>query len=324
MLDKFVDKIGNFIYFRYGFFIFLSLILFLSIVFPQNDNFFMFYIVSVIFLGIGYYNKPVFLFTFTVLVVSLRFYFVPKAEESVFFIYLFIYFLVTFISAGTMLYIQKVKKDSLNLTKSLINALDSRDTYTSDHSDNVSRYAVKISEKMNLSKDLCNVIRTGGLLHDIGKIGIPEHILTKPGKLTPEEYMVIKTHPVIGYTILNHVDAFKKNGVLDIVLFHHERYDGKGYPKGLKGSEIPLSARIVGVADAFDAMISKRVYRNELDLNFVLNEIFQNKGTQFDPDVVDAFLSIFEETEIKLEQTSFNLVKSQKKQNQYKTSYHRF
>lgn len=312
MIDKFVDKIGNFIYFRYGFFIFLSLILFLSIVFPQNDNFFMFYIVSVIFLGIGYYNKPVFLFIFTVLVVSLRFYFVPKAEESVFFIYLFIYFLVTFISAGTMLYIQKVKKDSLDLTKSLINALDSRDTYTSNHSDNVSRYAVKISEKMNLSKDLCNVIRTGSLLHDIGKIGIPEHILTKPEKLTPEEYMVIKTHPIIGYTILNHVDTFKKNGVLDIVLYHHERYDGKGYPKGLKGNEIPLSARIVGVADAFDAMISKRVYRNELDLKFVLNEICRNKGTQFDPEVVDAFLSIFEETEIKLEQTSFNLVKSHK------------
>ncbi|MEC1525687.1 HD-GYP domain-containing protein [Neobacillus niacini] len=298
MKDKLVDKIGNYIYFRYGFFIFLSLILFLSIVFPQNDNFFMFYIVSVIFLGMGYYNKPVFLFTFTVLVVILRFYFVPKAEESVFFIYLFIYFLITYISAGTMLYIQKVKKNVLDLTVSLINALDSRDPYTSGHSDNVSKYAVKISEKMNLSKDLCNVIRTGGLLHDIGKIGIPEHILTKSGKLTPEEYKVIKTHPVIGYNILDHVDGFKKNGVLDIVLYHHERYDGKGYPKGLKGSEIPLSARIVGVADAFDAMISRRVYRNELDLNFVLNEIRQNKGTQFDPAVVDAFLSIIKETDI--------------------------
>jgi len=309
MLDKFFEKIGNYIVFRYGFFILLSLSLVLSLVFPHNDNFALF-IVAVSFLGIGFYNKPFLLVGFTVLVVYFRFYLVPKDEESIFFTYLLTYFLVAFISACMTLYIRKVKKDSLDLIKTLNNALDSRDSYTSNHSNNVSSYAVQIAEKMNLSKDQCNVIRTGGLLHDIGKIGIPEHILTKPGKLTPEEYSVIKTHPVIGYEILKHVDGFEKNGISDIVLYHHERYDGKGYPKGLKGSEIPLAARIVGVADAFDAMISKRVYRNNLDLNFALNEIHRNKGTQFDPEVADAFLSIFKETEIKVERTVINLVES--------------
>jgi len=313
MLDRFVEKIGKYIYFRYGFFILLSLSLFISIVFPQNDNFFMLYIVSVICLGIGFYNKPVFLVAFTVIVVCFRFSFVPKAGESVFIAYLVTYFLISFISAGTMLYVQKVKKDSLDLTKTLINALDSRDTYTSNHSNNVSSYAVQIAEKMKLSKDLCNVIRTGGLLHDIGKIGIPEQILTKPGRLSPEEYNIIKTHPVIGYEMLKHVDGFKKNGILDIVLYHHERCDGKGYPKGLKGSGIPLTARIVGVADAFDAMISKRVYRNDLDLKFALNEIRRNKGKQFDPEVVEAFLSIFEEKDIKEDHKAIKLIESHQK-----------
>ncbi|EKN70937.1 HD-GYP domain-containing protein [Neobacillus bataviensis LMG 21833] len=312
MLDKFFEKIGNYIYFRYVFFILLSLSLVLSIVFPHNDNFALF-MVAVSFLGIGFHNKPVFLVCFTVLVVYLRFQFVPKAEESVFLTYLVTYFLVTLTSAGMTLYIQKVKKDSLDLTKTLVNALESRDTYTSDHSDNVSRYAVQIAEKMNLSKDLCNIIRTGGLLHDIGKIGIPEHILTKPGRLTSKEYTIIKTHPEIGYEILKHVDGLKKNGVLDIVLYHHERFDGTGYPKGLKGSEIPLVARIVGVADAFDAMISKRVYRNGLDLNFAINEIRRNKGIQFDPEVADAFLRLFKEENIKVERTAINLVESHKK-----------
>jgi putative nucleotidyltransferase with HDIG domain len=312
VLDKFFEKIGNYIYFRYGFFILLSLSLVLSIVFPHNDNF-AFFLVALSFLGIGYYNKPVPLVGFTVLVVCLRFQLVPKAEESVLFTYLVTYLLVTLTSAGMTLYVRKVKKDSLDLTKTLINALDSRDAYTSNHSDNVSRYAVQIAEKMNLSKDLCNVILTGGLLHDIGKIGIPELILTKPERLTSEEYNIIRTHPVIGYEILKHVDAFKKNGILDIVLYHHERYDGKGYPKGLKGSEIPLVARIVSVADAFDAMISNRVYRTEFDLNFALNEIRRSKGTQFDPEVADAFLSIFEEKAIKVERPDINLVEPHKK-----------
>ncbi|MFC4799310.1 HD-GYP domain-containing protein [Neobacillus sp. GCM10023253] len=283
----------NYIFYRYGFFGFLSLSIIICLVFPQNDNFFVFYNITVIFLGIGFYNRPIFLVFFTGLVSFCRFYFVPRQEESLFFIHLVSYLFITFISSAMMLYVQRVKKKSLDLTTSLAKALDSRDAYTFDHSENVAEYAVRIAEKMNLSKDLCNHIRTGGLLHDIGKIGIPENILTKHDKLTTDEYKIIKQHPKIGYEILKHVDRFKQDGILDIVLYHHERYDGKGYPAGLKGSEIPLGARIVAVADTFDAMTSRRVYREELDLEHTLNVIRQNKGTQFDPDVADAFLSLY-------------------------------
>lgn len=137
------------------------------------------------------------------------------------------------------------------------------------------------------------VIYKGGILHDIGKIGIPENILLKPGSLTNEEYYIIKNHPSIGFDMVKHVSDFNENGVLDIVLYHHERYDGKGYPKGLSGTEIPLFARIMAIADSFDAMTSKRVYRNEIDLENTLIDIERNKGTQFDPEITDVFLSIF-------------------------------
>jgi len=147
---------------------------------------------------------------------------------------------------------------------------------------------------MNLSKVSCEIIRKGALLHDIGKIGIPERILGKNGKLTNEEYEIIKSHPILGHNMIKHIGDFDKNGVLDIILYHHERYDGKGYPKGLKGDQIPLFARIVGIADTFDAMTTKRVYRDAFDIEEALNEIRKNKGTQFDSEIVDIFLSIFD------------------------------
>ncbi|PLR70447.1 diguanylate cyclase [Bacillus sp. UMB0728] len=285
-------------YFRYGFFIlFISSVLINSFILRDESNFFILYIITVIFLGIGYYNKPTWFLTFfTFLVVLCRFFLISEIEDNAvtFIIYLFTYILITFISAGLMRNVQKVKKDNLELTTALANALDSRDAYTLHHSENVARYSVEIAKKMKLSKDLCNIIRIGGLLHDIGKIGIPEYVLTKPGRLTKEEYELIKAHPKIGYEIIKHVESFHKNGVLDIVLYHHERYDGKGYPSGLKGSEIPLVARIVAIADTFDAMTSKRIYRQGLDLEYTLNEIRKNKGTQFDPEIVDVFLSLFD------------------------------
>lgn len=148
---------------------------------------------------------------------------------------------------------------------------------------------------MKLSEECCEVIRKGALLHDIGKIGIPEHILGKSGKLTDEEYEIIKSHPTLGHNMIKHIEHFHKNGVLDIVLYHHERYDGKGYPTGLKGDQIPLFARIVGIADTFDAMTTKRVYRDEFDIEYALNEIRKNRGTQFDPEIANVFLSLFEE-----------------------------
>jgi len=299
MFNKFNKWLNNHSYFRYAFFILLIISVILnSCIFQNDSNLYILYVISVIFLGIGFYDKPAwFLIFFTALVVSFRLFLIPAYAYNVvsFVIYLFTYLLITYISAGLMQNVQKVKQDNLELTIALANALDSRDAYTLHHSENVARYALEIAEKMKLSKKLCNVIHIGGLLHDIGKIGIPGHILSKPGKLTDDEYNLIKKHPTIGYEMIKHVTSFKQNGILDIVLYHHERYDGKGYPTGLKGRQIPLVARIVAVADTFDAMSSKRVYRNELNLEYILNEIQKNKGTQFDPEIVNVFLSLFEQ-----------------------------
>ncbi|RUL48709.1 HD-GYP domain-containing protein [Lysinibacillus antri] len=292
------------IYFRIAF---VVILLFSSIInqFILNGDgkLYTLYILSVILLGIGFYNKPLLLIVLTILVVTCRYILIPDSHSriSIYLIHVFTYLFITFISAGLMKYIQKVREHHLELTTTLANALDSRDPYTRHHSENVAKYSVLIAQKMNLPKDYCDIIRKGALLHDIGKIGIPEHILTKNEKLTDEEYHIIKSHPVIGHKMIQHIATFHKNGVLDIVLYHHERFDGKGYPKGLKGTDIPLFARIVAVADTFDAMTSKRVYRNELDLNYTLNEIRKNKGTQFDPEIVDVFLSLFEDNQTILE-----------------------
>jgi putative nucleotidyltransferase with HDIG domain len=187
----------------------------------------------------------------------------------------------------------KQKENTLQLTFTLANALDSRDHYTANHSENVAYYAKKIAQEMNLSKMTCEHIYIGGLLHDIGKIGVPEAILTKPSRLTNEEFVIIKKHPVIGYNMLKHITKFKKNGILNIILHHHERYDGQGYPRSIAGVKIPLAARIMAVADSFDAMTSKRVYRSELDLEYTIDEIRKNAGKQFDPEVVNVFLKIW-------------------------------
>ncbi|KAA9015497.1 HD-GYP domain-containing protein [Niallia endozanthoxylica] len=305
LLNKWID---NPVYFRYGFFTFLTFSIILNSVFLQSEsNYYILYIFAVIFLGVGFYNKPAWLLVlFTIIVVACRYFLIADSHLTIgtFLIHLFTYLLVTGISAGLMKYVHRTKLDNIELTTTLAKALDSRDTYTLHHSENVARYSVEIAKRMKLSKDLCDVIRMGGLLHDIGKIGIPEHILSKPGKLTDEEYKIIKSHPTIGYEMIKHVVSYRENGVLDIVLYHHERYDGKGYPKGIKGKQIPLVARIVAVADVFDAMSSKRIYRDKLPLEYVLNEIRKNKGTQFDSEVVDAFLSLFEQ-EGKKEQQEF-------------------
>lgn len=297
MLNLFNKWLNHPSYFRYGFFILLIFSILLNSFIPQNEgNFFILYIFSATFLGLGYFDKPFwFLSFFTVLVVLCRFFLIPEINHNAvsFIIYIFTYFLITFISVGLMKNVQRVNEDNFELTKALANALDSRDSYTLHHSENVAKYALEIAEKMKLPKDQCNIIRIGSLLHDIGKIGIPEHVLTKPGKLINDEYELIKEHPKIGYEIIKHVKGFQKGGILDIVLYHHERFDGKGYPTGLKGYEIPLVARIVAIADTYDAMTSKRVYRQELDLEYTLNEIDKNKGTQFDPEIVDVFLSLF-------------------------------
>ncbi|WP_373742905.1 HD-GYP domain-containing protein [Jeotgalibaca porci] len=245
--------------------------------------------------GLAYSHKsPVFLFLVNVLVVTIRFFFIPieSLTLGIFITRVLTYYVVAVISAALMQHAIKIKNNQLELIKALSTALDYRDTYTMNHSLNVARYAVSIAEEMNLSRGSIDSIRTGALLHDIGKIGIPEHILMKNGKLTDEEYKTIQSHPEIGYQMINHIDDYRKNGVLDIVRYHHERYDGTGYPEGLKGRDIPLFARIVAVADAFDAMTSKRVYRDEFDMAYTLDQLVKNKSKQFDPEITDAFLNV--------------------------------
>ncbi|WP_147532877.1 HD-GYP domain-containing protein [Bacillus marasmi] len=298
MLKKFYHWVDYPEYFRLGFYLLLISAFTLSeFVFEYTNNLYILYIFSGIFLGIGFYQKPAWLIILLdILIVYLRYFLIPERNHNytTFLTYLMTYILITFITVGLMKSVQRVKNNQIELTTALSNILDSRDSYSSHHSENVAKYAVKIANAMMVDKSMIDSIEIGCLLHDIGKIGIPESLLNKPGKLTPEEYTIVKKHPVIGFDMIKHVSHFKNSGVLDIILYHHERYDGKGYPYGLKGDEIPLLARITAVADAFDAMSSKRVYRGDYDLNYILSEIWENKGTQFDPHIVDIFLSLFD------------------------------
>lgn len=173
--------------------------------------------------------------------------------------------------------------------------VDAKDLYTRGHSDRVSFYAVKIAEAMHRDEASRERLRVAGLFHDIGKVGIPDSILQKNGKLTTEEYAQIKQHPSLGKKMLSSISAF--NDILCIVECHHERYDGRGYPHGRKGTEIPEEARIISVADSFDAMTSKRTYRDSLNLFEAVWELKNGRGTQFDPQVVDVFLEVLQQYE---------------------------
>ena len=191
-----------------------------------------------------------------------------------------------------------LEKSYLESIEVLRRTVEVKDVYTRGHSDRVSEYSVLIGEKMGLSEEDLRILRIGGLFHDIGKIGIPDRILLKEAKLTDEEYAEIKKHPTIGAHILEDAEAFKD--MVPIVKYHHERFDGRGYPEGLKGKEIPLFARIVAVADTFDAMTSRRSYRQALDFDYTMNEIERCKGTQFDPAIADVFLEILRTNQDKI------------------------
>jgi len=172
--------------------------------------------------------------------------------------------------------------------KSIASALDAKDTYTHGHSLRVTLYSLIIANHMDNADDqFKESLETAGLLHDIGKIGISDDILCKPGKLTDEEYEIIKTHPDKGKKLLNNIK--KLDCISDWLNSHHERWDGSGYPRGLKGEEIPLSARIIAIADTYDAMTSSRSYRKALSHEIAREEILKCKGTQFDPILVDIF-----------------------------------
>lgn len=254
------------------------------------------YVLIVIALGFGFANKSKwFLFVMTsVVVIFLSLLNDRILSLNIILVRLLIFLIVTFISVSVAKQYELVKKHKTDLVLALAKSLDARDGYTAHHSENVSKYALMLARELKLSKKQVYAIYIGGLLHDIGKIGIPESILLKPGRLTAEEFESIKLHSVIGYETLKHISTFKENGVLDMVLYHHERYDGTGYPKGLKGEEIPLEARIITLVDSFDAMTSQRVYRPYLEFEAVVNEIRNNKGKQYDPKLADVFLQILE------------------------------
>lgn len=182
---------------------------------------------------------------------------------------------------------------------SIARTVDAKDTNTSQHSFRVSEYSVAIARRLGYPEAKCENLRQMALLHDIGKIGIPDAILNKPARLTDEEYDIMKSHVVKGAEILK---DFKMIENVDLgALYHHERYDGTGYCHGLKGEEIPIEARIIGIADAFDAMTANRVYRKQLDLDYVISELKRCSGTQFDPKLVEIMLSLIEDGTIDVE-----------------------
>ncbi|MFW6334083.1 MAG: HD domain-containing phosphohydrolase [Desulfosalsimonas sp.] len=172
----------------------------------------------------------------------------------------------------------------------LVSAAEYRDEETGDHIVRMSRYCTLIAHKMGLSDEMVKLIRYASPMHDIGKIGIPDHILLKPGRLTDEEFETIKTHTTIGANILANSKADVLKVANEIALNHHEKWNGKGYPRGLKKDETPVSGRIVGIADTFDALTSKRPYKDPYPLEVALEIIRSERETSFDPEVVDVFL----------------------------------
>jgi len=230
--------------------------------------------------------------------------------------YLIFVFILVIIYLAWMLFrtqVQKtlnIQKRELEMTKrqvemsneaiiTIAKTVDARDKNTSQHSLRVSEYSVMIAQHIGYDEETCEELRKTALLHDIGKIGIPDSILNKPARLTDEEYAIMKSHVEKGAEILKNFTSVEN--IVEGALYHHERYDGNGYLQHLKGEEIPLNARIIGIADAFDAMTANRVYRKKLDLDYVIAELKRGRGTQFDPNLVDVFLELLDNGTIQVE-----------------------
>lgn len=189
-------------------------------------------------------------------------------------------------------YKSDLEKAYMQTIEVLRHVVESRDKATKGHSDRVALLAKELAEELQLSSDDVEMVHVAGLFHDVGKIGIPDSILLKDGTLTKEEFQTIKGHPAEGERIIFSYAPFKK--LLSIVRGHHERYNGTGYPDGKAGEEICLGARIIAVADSFDAMMSNRTYRKGLGFDKAMDELIHSKGTQFDPNIVDAFMKLVE------------------------------
>lgn len=194
---------------------------------------------------------------------------------------------------------ERIKDNIISQAMNAIaNLVDAKDPYTKGHSTRVSYYTQKIAEKMGLHETEVKNLGYIALMHDCGKIGIPDNILTKPARLTDEEFKIMQGHTTYGGKALEEFTSM--DGIVEGALYHHERYDGKGYPKKLKGENIPLYARIIGVADALDAMNSDRCYRPHLKPEVIKQELKKNSGSQFDPDIVECALELIEDGVIKL------------------------
>lgn len=188
---------------------------------------------------------------------------------------------------------------SFRMLETLTGTIDAKDKYTNGHSKRVAIYATQLAAALGWSEEEVEKLSYEALLHDIGKIGVPDVILNKPSKLSGEEFGMIKSHTVVGADILKNMVAFPD--AAEVAKYHHERYDGKGYPSGLKGDEIPINARVVCVADAYDAMSSDRIYRKALPREVIRKELVNGRGTQFDPEMLDAFLLLFDEDRLSVD-----------------------
>ena len=188
---------------------------------------------------------------------------------------------------------EKLERISMQIATTLSGAIDAKDTYTNGHSTRVAEYSREIARRAGLSEKAQEDIYMIGLLHDVGKIGVPDAIINKQAKLTDEEYAIIKTHPAMGANILKNITEFPK--LSTGARWHHERYDGRGYPDGLAAEDIPFEARIIAVADAYDAMSSRRSYRDVLPQEIVREEVQKGKGTQFDPVFAEIMLAMMDE-----------------------------
>ncbi len=189
--------------------------------------------------------------------------------------------------------LEKLDHMNSNIIRALATTIDAKDRYTSGHSQRVAEYALAIAQRMGKSEEEQKVILYAALLHDVGKIRVPNEVINKPGRLTDEEFDQIKLHPVSGYHILRDIHEDERIG--EGAKYHHERYDGHGYPNGLKGEDIPEVARIIGVADAYDAMASNRSYRNALPQNVIREEFVKGRGKQFDPKIADIMIEMIDE-----------------------------
>lgn len=190
---------------------------------------------------------------------------------------------LAFRAADAMADASQASQVSLDSVLALVRAVEAKDAYTRQHSEQVAYYAKSIGEALGLSPQLMELIRIAALLHDVGKIGVPDHILTKTGSLTEEEFQSIRRHPTLGAEILGTIGLFKDEAVL--IKHHHERWDGRGYPDGLRGAAIPLGARVIAVADSIDAMLMERTYKKGFSVEKMLAELARCAGAQYDPHV---------------------------------------